>query len=71
MGVMTVRLDEETLKRLDQLATKNRRTRSSYIKEMLEMYLEDFEEGYVALERLNQRNSRYLSTAEMEKKLDL
>jgi RHH-type rel operon transcriptional repressor/antitoxin RelB len=71
MTVLTVRLDDETYNRLANLASKNRRTKSSYIKEMLEIYLEDFEDAYSALERLNQKNAKYLTTEEVEKKLGL
>jgi RHH-type rel operon transcriptional repressor/antitoxin RelB len=71
MGVVTVRLDEETLERLNRLASRHRRTKSSYIKEMLELFLEDYEDGFIALERLNEKNARYLSNSEVEKKLGL
>jgi RHH-type rel operon transcriptional repressor/antitoxin RelB len=71
MSVITVRLDEQMAERLNRLAKKNRRTKSSYIKEMLELYLEDFEDGYTALERLNQKNARYLSSEEVEAELGL
>ncbi len=71
MAVLTVRLDDKTYNRLADLASKNRRTKSSYIKEMLEIYLEDFEDAYSALQRLNQKNAQYLTTEEVEKKLGL
>jgi len=69
MSILTVRLDEKTYNRLNRLASKNRRTKSSYIKEMLEIYLEDIEDAYDALERLNQKNAKYLTTEEVEKEL--
>ena len=71
MPVLTVRLDESFYDRLDKLAKKNRRTKSSFIKEMLEIYLEDYEDAYSALERLNKKNAKYLTTEEVEKKLGL
>ncbi|MFC2167273.1 DUF6290 family protein [Acidobacteriota bacterium] len=71
MSVLTVRLDEKTYDRLHELAAKNRRTKSSFIKEMLELYLEDFDDAYTALERLNKKNAKYLTTEEVEKELDL
>jgi len=71
MPVLTVRLDDESYNRLKNLAGKNRRTKSSFIKEMLEIYLEDFEDAYSALERLNKKNAKYLSTEEVEKDLGL
>ncbi len=71
MSVLTVRLDEKTYDRLNELAARNRRTKSSFIKEMLELYLEDFDDAYTALERLNKKNAKYLTTEEVEKELDL
>ena len=69
MSILTVRLDEETYNRLNRLASRNRRTKSSYIKEMLEIYLEDFEDAYTALERLNRKNAKYLTQRKWRKKL--
>ena len=71
MSVITVRLDGKTYDRLNNLAKKARRTKSSYIREMIELYLEDFEDGVLALERLNKKNARYLSTKEAEDELVL
>ena len=71
MAVVTFRLDEKTYNRLNKLALRNRRTKSSYIKEMLEICLEDFEDSHSALERLNQKNAKYLTTEEVEKDLGL
>lgn len=71
MSVITVRLNDTTYDRLNSLAKKARRTKSSYIREMIELYLEDFEDGVLALERLNKKNARYLSTKEAEDELGL
>jgi RHH-type rel operon transcriptional repressor/antitoxin RelB len=69
MSVLCVRLPEEIYKRLDLLAKKTRRTKTSFIKEIIEDSLADFEEAYTALERLNEKNAEYLTTEELEKKL--
>ena len=69
MTVLSVRLPEEIYKRLDILAKKTRRTKTSFIKEIIEDSLADFEEAYTALERLNEKNAKYLTTEELEKKL--
>ena len=69
MNVLSVRLPEEIYKRLDTLAKKTRRTKTSFIKEIIEDSLADFEEAYTALERLNEKNANYLTTEELEKKL--
>ena len=71
MPVLTVRLDEKSYGRLNKLASKNRRTKSSFINEMLEIYLEDFEDAYSALERLNKKNAKYLTIEEVEKELGI
>ena len=69
MTVLSVRLPEEIYKRLDILAKKTRRTKTSFIKEIIEDSLADFEEAYTALERLNEKNAKYLTTEELEKKI--
>ncbi len=69
--VLNVRISDEVAKRLDFLVLKTKRPKSFYIKEMLEQYLEEFEDEYLALERLNERNAKYLSTDEVEKALKL
>jgi RHH-type rel operon transcriptional repressor/antitoxin RelB len=71
MTTLSLRLPEEVFKRLALLAKKTRRSKSSFIQEMIEESLEDLEDGYVALERLNQKNARYLTTEDMEKGLGL
>jgi hypothetical protein len=38
---------------------------------MIEESLDDLEDGYIALERINQENAGYLTTEELEKKLGL
>ena len=71
MATISLRLPDEVFKRLTKLAQKTRRTKSSFIQEMIENSLEDFEDGYTALERLNQKNAKYLTTDELEKELGL
>ncbi|MEW6455114.1 MAG: DUF6290 family protein [Acidobacteriota bacterium] len=71
MGVLTIRLSDEIFKRLNKLAKKTKRTKSSFIKEMIEESLDDFEDAYKALERLNDKNARYLTTEELEQELGL
>jgi RHH-type transcriptional regulator, rel operon repressor / antitoxin RelB len=69
--IINVRVSDDTAKRLEVLSTKTKRPKSFYLKEMLEQYLEEFEDEYLALERLNQRNAKYYSTEEAEKLLEL
>jgi len=56
---------------LDKLAEKTKRTKTSFIREMIEQPLDEHEEAYVALDRLNDKNARYFKTEELEKELGL
>ena len=71
MAVMSIRLPEEISRRLNALAKKTKRTKTSFIREMIEEALADYEDAYIALERLNDKNARYLTTEKLEKKLGL
>jgi RHH-type rel operon transcriptional repressor/antitoxin RelB len=71
MTTLSLRLPDEVFKRLTLLAKQTRRSKSSFIQEMLEESLDDLEDGYIALERLNQKNARYLTTGDVEKELGL
>lgn len=71
MSVVSVRLSDEIVRRLNELARKTKRTKTSFIREIVEEALSDYEEAYTALERLNEKNARYLTTEEVEKELGL
>jgi RHH-type transcriptional regulator, rel operon repressor / antitoxin RelB len=71
MPVISIRLPDDIFRRLNALARKTKRTKTSFIKEMIEERLADYEDAYTALERLNDKNARYLTTGELEKKLGL
>jgi RHH-type rel operon transcriptional repressor/antitoxin RelB len=69
--VINVRVSENVVKRLENLSAKTKRPKSFYIKDMLEKYLEDYEDAYLALERLSDKNAKYYSTDEVKKILEL
>jgi len=71
MSVLSLRLPDDVHDRLNRLAEKTKRTKSSFIKEMIETSLEEYEEAYLALGRLNEKNARYLTTEELEEELGL
>lgn len=71
MPVISFRLPDEISRRLSVLARKTKRTKTSFIREMIEEKLSDYEDAYTALDRLNDKNARYLTTEELEKKLGL
>lgn len=69
--VINVRVSDEIADRLNKLAGTTRRPKSYYIKDMLEKYIEEYEDAYLALERLNDKNAKYLTTEEVERELGL
>ncbi len=69
--VLNIRLSEDISTRLDILAEKTQRPKSFYVKEILSRYLGEYEDAYLSLERLNDKNSRYYRTEEVEKSLGL
>jgi len=69
--MVTVRLSADTEKKLNKLTRATMRSKSFYIKEALERYLDDMEDFYIALDRLSKPDSRYYTTKELKEELDL
>jgi RHH-type rel operon transcriptional repressor/antitoxin RelB len=69
--ILNVRLTDDISSRLDNLAEKTKRPKSFYVKEILDQYLSEYEDAYLALDRLNDRNAKYHSTEDVKKILDL
>jgi len=69
--MLSVRLSEEIDRRLNVLSEKTKRTKTSFIREMIENSLTDYEEAYTALDRLNEKNAKYLTSKDLEKELGL
>ena len=66
----SIRLDEETEARLDALAKETGRTKTFYIRQLIEEHLEDLEDRYIAENRLENPGKR-LSSQEMRQRLGL
>lgn len=66
----SLRLDQETDSRLTHLARTTGRTKSFYIRQLLEEHLDDLEDRYIAEQRLEQPDER-LTSREMRQELDL
>jgi RHH-type rel operon transcriptional repressor/antitoxin RelB len=69
--VLNIRLSDDIANRLEDLAQKTKRTKSFYIREILDNYLNELEDSYLALERLNHKNAKYYSTEQIRKELEL
>ena len=65
MTTISLRLPDEIHRRLRTLAEKTRRTKTSFIKEMIESCLPEYEDAYEALDRLNEKKARYLKSGEL------
>lgn len=71
MATLSVRIPEKLYKRMKKLAEKTGRTKSSFVRQVLEDNLQIYEDYCEILTRLNDKNARYLKTEEMEKKIGL
>lgn len=66
----SIRLNKETEDRLTRLSQITERPKSFYIRKAIEQYLEDFEDGYIAIERISNPNRQILTNDEVLKELD-
>lgn len=69
-GMLSVRLEPEIEGRLAELAAKTGRTKSYYVREAIIQFLEDMEDRYIAIERLEHPAKRW-SLDELERDLDV
>lgn len=70
----SIRLDTETERRLDYIASKTRRTKAFYIREMIERSIDDIEDYYLAAEiseRVRNRDEEVFTEDEIRRDLGL
>lgn len=68
--MLAIRLPEEIEKRLDALAKKTGRTKTYYVREAVIDHLEELEDIYLSLDRLEKPAKRW-SLDDLEKEVDL
>ena len=68
--MLSVRLDPKIEKRLENLTAKTGRTKTYYVREAILGHLEDMEDRYLAIERLENPAQRW-TLDEVEQELDL
>lgn len=68
--MLSVRLDSETERRLDDLAKATGRTKTYYVKEAIRAHLEEMEDRYVAIQRLEEPAER-VPLEDLERELEL
>jgi RHH-type rel operon transcriptional repressor/antitoxin RelB len=74
MKTINVRIPDEIAERLDRLAQETHRTKSFYLREIIENHLEDIEDAYLAEKRLEDIRAGKTTTiplSEVTKRLDL
>ena len=64
-----VRLPADIEIRLNNLSAITHRPKSFYIREAIKQYLEDMEDGYIALERIANPNRKFLTNKQVLKEL--
>ncbi len=69
--MLAIRLPDKIEKRLEELSKKTGRTKSFYAREAIMEQLEDLEDYYLAVHRLETPPERVWSLEELEQGLDL
>lgn len=69
MAVLTVRLDEQTDRKLQKLAKESERPKSYFIKKALDLYLQEYEDYQIALARRTDKDDEILTLARVRKAL--
>ena len=67
----SMKLPQDLNDRLNHLAEVTQRSKSFYVAQALREYLEDLEDYYLALERLNDKNASYLTSHEAREYLEI
>jgi RHH-type rel operon transcriptional repressor/antitoxin RelB len=68
---VSVRISDDLVKRLDELAKETERSRSFLIQKALEAYLDELADLQIALDRLRDVTDPIISIDEMREELDL
>jgi len=67
----TVRLPDELAKRLEQLASTTKRSKTSYIVEALERHIDECEDLELALSRFRDPDAEWIEHEDVRKELEL
>ena len=66
---MSLRLPEEIIDQLDEIAESTERTKSYLIKKAIERYLEEYADYEIALDRMNDPHDKIISSKELRRRL--
>lgn len=70
-STVSIRLSDELTKHLDEIAKETGRPRSFHIQKALEVYIEDFADLRIAIDRLRNPKDAAISRKELRKTLGL
>lgn len=68
--MLAIRLPQDIEQRLNDLASKTGRTKTFYAREAILQHLEEMEEKYIAIDRLEKSSKRW-TLEEMEQGIDM
>ncbi len=71
MGLAEIKIPEELLKELERIAKKTSKTRDYHIKEALRLYLEEYRDLEIALERSKNKKDRIITSEQLKKSLGI
>ena len=67
---ITVRIPDNLVDQLDELAVSLERSRAYLVKKAMEMYLSEYADYLIALERLRDKDDDIISSQELKRLLD-
>ncbi|KYK36258.1 MAG: ribbon-helix-helix protein, CopG family [Theionarchaea archaeon] len=67
---ISLRLDDETVKKLEEIAKITDRSKSYLVREAIQHYLTEYAEYRIALDRLTDLRDKIISSEEMRELLD-
>ncbi|MEF3168148.1 MAG: ribbon-helix-helix protein, CopG family [Deltaproteobacteria bacterium] len=68
---VSIRLPDNLVKELDQIAEETERPRSYHVQKALETYIKDFADLQIALDRLRDQSDTVVSSQDIRKSLGL
>jgi len=68
---ISIRLPEETNQKIEHLARTIDRPKTYVIKKAIEEYLEEYTDYLIAIERLNDKNNKIISSKELRNQLGI
>jgi RHH-type rel operon transcriptional repressor/antitoxin RelB len=70
-ATVSIRLPDILTKNLDEIARETERSRSFHIQKAIEMYIEDFADLRIAIDRLRNPKDEIVSSKDLRKSLGL